>query len=290
MKFSRTLALLAFPAALSLAACGGGSTTGIGNSIGLQQQLRFVNGAPDVPSVDLFFTSSGNVASTTALVPSLTYGGITDFGVEPTTSAQVFIHPAGSATVLGSCAIPQSNNNDKISLVIVDSTTAGTLTCTEFKDFDYTTPGQYRVHHAAARASVANPTFSFGTTSGVAAATFVTAGTATFPGTFFTTPQLAAGSAGVNGPVSGSTPVGFAIGANAQTGTTIATMAQINANRFISPAIFPAVSSTQPDAANTLPGGGFNNGSIFAVDCSATTPQGTACVGGVALIGSFDTK
>jgi len=203
----------------------------------------------------------------------------------------VFIHPAGSATILGSCSIPQMNNNDKITLVVVDSTTAGTLTCTEFKDFDYSAPGQYRVHHAAANASGANPTFSFGSTNGVAAATFVTAGTATFPGTFFTTPQLAAGSVGVNGPVTAGSPVGFAIGANAQTGTTMSTIAQIMASQFISPGLFPAVSATQPDAANTLPGGGFNNGSVFAIDCmGATTPQGTVCAGGVGLIGSFDTK
>src|SRR5471030_545898 len=130
MKFSRTLALMAFPAALSLAACGGGST-GVSNAVGLQSQLRFVNGATDPTgtSVDLFFTSSGTQSSTTALVPALTYGAITDFGVQPVTAAQIFIHTANSATILGSCSLPQPANNEKDTVVIVNSgNTAAPLT------------------------------------------------------------------------------------------------------------------------------------------------------------------
>jgi hypothetical protein len=165
------------------------------------------------------------------------------------------------------------------------------VTCTEFKDFDYTAPGQFRFHHAAAVAAAATPTFSFGVTAGVPAGTFTASGSATFPGSFAANPGFAVGSAGPSGPVTAGTATGFAIGPNAQAGTTVTTIAQMNSSQFIAPAAFPGMSATQPNTANTLPGGGFNNGSIFIIDCNgATTPQGTACVGGVALIGTFDTK
>jgi hypothetical protein len=293
MKFSRTLALLAIPAALSLAACGGGST-GVSNAVGLQSQLRFVNGAtdPSGASVDIFFTSSGTQAATGALVPALSYGSITDFGVQPVTAAQILIHTANSPTILGSCNIPQPANNEKDTVVIVNSGNAtAPLTCTEFKDFDYTAPGQYRFHHAAAVAAAATPSFSFGVTGGVPSATFTAAGAAAFPGSFAANPGFAVGSAGPNGPVTAGPATGFAIGANAQAGTTVTTIAQMNVSQAIAPSPFPGMSASQTDTANTLPGGGFNNASIFIIDCNgATTPQGTACVGGVALIGSFDTK
>jgi len=290
MKFSRTLALLAIPAALSFAACGGGST-GVSNAVGLQAQLRFVNGATDPAgaAVDVFFTSTGNTASTSALVPALGYGMITDFGVQPVTAAQVLLRTPNTTTVLGSCAIPQPANNELNTVVIVNSGVAGTLTCTEFQDFNYSAPGQYRVHDAAAIAAGATPTFSFGLTNGTAAPTFAVVGTATFPGTFSANPQLAAGAVGPNAAV-GAGAVGFAVGANSQAGTTMNTIAQINASQFVTPA-FPTPSAVQPDAANTLPGGGFNNASIFIIDCNAaTTPQGTACAAGVGLVGSFDSK
>ena len=56
MHTTRYLALLALPAALSVAACAGGSST-IGNTagtLGQQSNIRFVNGAPDFASVDFY--------------------------------------------------------------------------------------------------------------------------------------------------------------------------------------------------------------------------------------------
>jgi len=283
----RTLALLAFPAALSLAACGGGST-GVSNAIGLQSQLRFVNGAPGTigADVDVYYTSTGGTASPRALIQGLSYGAITDFNAMPVVAAQVLLRTANTTTVLGSCSIPQPANNEIDTLVIVNSGVAATpLTCTEFMDSVYSAPGQYRVHHAAVTAAATNPTFSFGLTNGVAAATFMVVGTATFPGTFNSNPQLAASPVAPSAAV-GAGPVGFAVGMNAQPGSTMTTVAQINASQFV----FPGTGS-QPDTADTLPGGGFNNGSIFIIDCTtATTSQGSACASGIGLIGSFDTK
>ncbi|GAC1425670.1 MAG: hypothetical protein NVSMB64_32530 [Candidatus Velthaea sp.] len=297
MKLSRALvASLALPAALSLAACGGSSSTAFGNVTGQQSQLRFVNGAPGAAgttnSFDIYYNTTGTSA-TSVPIQTLAYGGISDFSSQVVGAAQIFIRPAGaaatSATLVGSCSLPQTGNNEKDTVVIVNSATpaAGqSVTCALFKDFDFSAAsgGQYRVHHASPAAAVANPTVSFGTTNGAAAATFTVAGTATFPGTTASNPTSTFASVGVNGPVSAATPVGFAIGKNGN--GTASTIAQINANQFVSPG-----TATQPDTANTLPGGGFNNASIFAIDCnSATTPQGSACVAGVGLIGSFDNK
>jgi len=300
MKLSRILlASLALPTALSLAACGGASSTTFGNVTGQQSSIRFVNGATasgGSAAYDVYYNSTGTSATSTPLVSSLSYGGITDFSAQVVGAASIFIRPAGaaatSATLVGSCSLPQTANNQKESVVLVNtgsSSVGGAVACVLFKDFDYSAPGQYRVHHASPAAALTNGTVTFGPTNGVASATFTNVGSATFPGTTVTSPSAGYASVGFNPAVTASTPVGFAIGAatNASTQTTVA---QINANQFVTPA-FPTASATQPDAANTLPGGGFNNASIFAIDCNtATTPQGSACAGGVGLVGSLDSK
>ena len=58
MKLSRLAAFVAVPAALSLAACAGGTSGVIGNSVGTggqQANIRFVDGAPDLgTNIDFF--------------------------------------------------------------------------------------------------------------------------------------------------------------------------------------------------------------------------------------------
>ncbi|GAC1403324.1 MAG: hypothetical protein NVSMB64_04850 [Candidatus Velthaea sp.] len=296
MKISRALvAALALPAAVSLAACGGSSSTTFGNATGQQSQLRFVHGAPggagSTNAVDVYYNTTGTTASSVP-IQTLAYGAISDFSSQVVGASQIFIRAAGSpatsSTIIGSCSLPQTANNEKDTVVLVNSgsaTAGNAITCALFKDFDYSAPGQYRVHHASPAAAAVTPTVSFGTTNGTVSATFTVVGTAVFPGTTLSNASGGFASAGTNGPVSAAAQVGVAIGANTNSGSTNS-LAQIDANQFVSPG-----TTTQPDAADTLPGGGFNNASIFAIDCNtATTPQGSACVGGTGLIGSFDSK
>ncbi len=92
MKLTRLAALVAVPAALSLAACGGGSSGVLGNNVGTGGQtanLRFVNGSPDLGSnVDIYFQATGAAAApgSTANGASTTnvpYGQTTPFFQEP---------------------------------------------------------------------------------------------------------------------------------------------------------------------------------------------------------------
>ena len=94
MKLLRLAAIVAVPAALSLAACSGGSSGVIGNNVGTggqQANIRFVNGAPDLGSnVDIYFQATGAGApsapasSTTA---NVAYGVVTPFIQEAPTAA-----------------------------------------------------------------------------------------------------------------------------------------------------------------------------------------------------------
>lgn len=281
MKLSRgLLASFALPAALSLAACGGGSTT-FNNATSTTSSVRFVNGAPALGSVDVYFTSSGTTASSTPLLAALAYAQISDFSSQNSASATIVLRPAGSAataTPSGGCTVPQLSNNGKYSVVFFAGGAGQPATCGVYQDFDYSAAGQYRVHHASpAAATAGNSTISFGLTNGTAQPTFTIAGTAAFPGN---SGVVSLTSVGVQNAVAAGTPVGFAIGASGQTGATATTLAQVNANQIVAPGGTANVTAS-PDTANTLPGGGFNNASIFAID----TPTG-----GTQLIASFDSK
>lgn len=292
MTFSRAVAaMLALPAALSLAACGGGST-GTSNLTSAQASIRFIAGSPDLGSVDLYFVSTGTGRGSQPTYSNLTYGSITDFSTQTAAAGQALLYAPGTTTTAlpVPCQIPQLANNAKYSVVLSGSVAARTVQCTLFQDFDYNGNGQVRVHHAspaaAAAAAFGSSTVAFGFYAPpVPGPTVPVAGQAQFPG--FTTPsgtqQPSFFSTGVTS-VNSSAPVGVAVGPNA-TGT-FTPLLRINASQFVAPG-----TTTQPDTAGTLPGGGFNNASVFVIDCTtATTPQGTACASGAGLIGSFDTK
>lgn len=295
MKATRALvALLTIPAALSLAACGGGSS-GVSNITGQAASIRFVDGSPDAGTVDLYYVPTGQTRGATPTVANAAFGTIGDFQTEALTAGQVFVYPAGTSTTpLGiSCNVPQLANNAKYSVVISGQVAKGTAQCTLFQDFDYTANGQVRVHHAspaAAAAGLSTVAFGFYTPPFVPTATIGVAGTATFPG--FTAPggppQASFASTGVTNVTTTTSPIGVAIGQNPASATnTFNGIAAIDAAKFVNPG-----TATQSNTAGTIPGGGFNNASIFAVDCgtNASTPQGSACTSGVGLIGTFDSK
>lgn len=288
MKIFRAfVALLALPAALSLAACGGGST-GIAQATGATSNIRYVNGAPGT-NYDVYFTSTGTATSTTAAFSGLNYGTASDFQSQPATSATVNFRTSGSAGTVaaaGGCSIPQMSSGNNYSVVIENG--SGTVSCTLFQDNLYSATGQYRFHNASQNATSAlgagSGGFAFGVTNGVGlpqpAVPYASGDIATFPGIVPTQTQFQLVNAVT--AVTASTPVGFAIGTTPPNGTTtFAATAAVNANQFQTP-LASAGTVAFPDTANTLPGGGYNNGSIFVIDASGTP--------GYELIGTFDSK
>jgi len=288
MKLSRALvAMFALPVALSLAACGG--SAGVSNAVGSQSNLRFVNGSPDAGTVDIYYVPTGTAKNSSPSYSAAAYGTITNFMTEPAVAAQVFFYPTGTTTtpLTVSCAVPQSSSGQNYTVVLAGKVANSTLQCAIFQDGLYSAPGQYRVHHASPAAAAAGlATVGYGVTAGTAA-TYNQVGTTSFPNTnnvvstafFSITPSPA---------VTANTATTFDVGAATQNGSSATTLLSINASQLVTPG-----ATSQPDTGNTLPSsaGTYNNASIFAIDCTgATTPEGTVCVDGAGLIGSFDSK
>jgi hypothetical protein len=289
MKISRALlALFALPVALSLAACSGGSA-GISNAVGSQSNFRFVNGSPDAGTVDIYYVPTGTTKNSSPSYSAAAYGLISNFTTEPAVAAQVFFYPTGTTTtpLSASCAIPANSSGQNYTVVLAGRVANSTLQCVIFQDGLYSASGQYRVHHASPAAAAAGlGTIGYGVTPGVAAS-FTQVGTTSFPNTnntvsttfFSITPSPA---------VTADAQTTFDVGAATTTGSPATTLLSIDASQLVTPG-----ATGQPDTGNTLPSsaGTYNNASIFAIDCTgATTPEGTACVDGAGLIGSFDSK
>lgn len=285
MHLSRLAALVAIPAALSLAACGGGSSGLLSPAlgpVGQQGLVRFVQGSPQDRSVDLYMVSSGGTPGTSPLT-TISYGAATDFTAFATTAYTLQVRPAGSGTsgtLLASCPIPQLANNAKYSIVLAHSSLAGgAMDCVLFQDMDYTATAQYRFHDAATALGTGS-SVGFGTIAAASAppgTPFVVQGNAALGGLAMTpsggqflqvTPVQIQG-----GTTSSST---FAVGANATAGTT------------------ESSTTTLAGGSITGPGGASAPGtSIFAINCAGapSLPSGVTCgANGVALIGQLDTK
>jgi hypothetical protein len=293
MKFSRLAALVAVPAALSLAACGGGSSGVLGSGIGTggqQANIRFVNGSPDLGSnIDIYLQATGAAAPSAPAAPSTTnmpYGETSLFFAEPTTAFVAVVRPTGASsgsTALDglACPIPQLATNAKYT-VVISGTNANGHTCRLFQDFDYSTTPQYRVHDAA---SSLGASVAYGTTNGSTPATFNAANTATLgnsaltSGVGYTQVQPA-------GPIQNPTsdPV-FVIGT--QSGSNIAATDSLDAK-----SLFASGSLAQPDTAGSLNFPSTAGTSVFAIDCtpaSVAALPGVQCNSGAALVGTFDT-
>ncbi len=293
MKFTRIAALVAVPAALSLAACGGGSAGVFGNPIGTggqQANIRFVNGSPDLGSnVDFYFQATGAAApgspasTTTANVP---YAQVTPFVAESPTAATVTLRAAGASAsgpaLLGlACPIPQLANNAKYTVVVAGTAATGHQ-CLLFQDFDYSLAAQYRVHNGSvnAPATLAYTTSSTGTAPGTAV-TYNGQQVATKGGSASYTQVQPAGPIGN----AASNPA-FVIGPNTGA-STFPVLDSLNAS-----SLFASGSQAQPDTAGTLNYGSTAGTSLFAIDCTAAavaTLPGVQCNSGTALIGTFDT-
>ncbi len=293
MTLTRLAALVAVPAALSLAACGGGSSGVIGNTVGTGGQtanIRFVNGSPDLGSnIDVYLNATGAAAASAPAAPSTTnmpYGQTSLFVQEPNVAYTAVVRATGasssSAALAGlACPIPQLATNGKYTVVI--SGNGGAHTCRLFQDFDYATGVQYRVHDAASSlgASIAYGSSTTGTPAPYSSSNVATLGAdATQPAATFTQVQPA-------GPIQNPTSdVSFAIGPNTA-GATIAATDTLDAKN-----LFSSGSLAQPNSAGTLNYPSTAGTSLFAIDCttaSVASLPGVQCNSGAALIGTFDT-
>jgi len=288
MKLSRALvAMFALPVALSLAACGG--SAGVSNAVGSQSNFRFVNGSPDAGTVDIYYVPTGTAKNSSPSYSSAAYGTITNFQTEPAVAAQVFFYPTGTTTspLDASCAIPSNSSGQNYTVVLAGQVGKNTLQCVIFQDGLYSAPGQYRIHHASPAAAAAGlATVGYGVSAGVSP-TYTQVGTASFPNTNNTV-SASFFSIAPSAAVTANTATTFDVGASTQTGSTSTTLLSLNASQLVTPG-----ATAQPDTGNTLPSsaGTYNNASIFAIDCTgAATPEGSACVDGAGLIGSFDSK
>ena len=174
----RLSAPFAFAVASALAACGNNSTV-VSSSAAptpapIQSNLRFVNGAPDLGSVDFYFEATGVTASAPAgtSTTDVAYAVVTPFVAESPGAGTVVVRAAGSSASSApldnlSCPIPQMVLNQTYT-VVVSGIGSGNHRCVLFQDIVYTTTPEYRVHDAAlgAPSSVAYGTYSAGTTAG----------------------------------------------------------------------------------------------------------------------------
>lgn len=299
MKAHRLAALIAVPATLLLSACGGGSSgIGGGGIPGQQGNVRFVNGYVGTGNVtgsyDIYFQATGSAAPSSPLIGALPYGEASDFKPLPNVSGDVIVQTAGGgapstgAAHVALCPVPQFSNNTNYSIVIAND--LNTVNCLLFQDSNYNgSANQYRFHDASHNAAT--------TIGGTVAQGVTTAPGAPGVSTFAVlgTTQIGAAATG-NGTQTGypvispstmasTTGVSFAIGPDS--GATATATTTLDAQYLMLPG-----SNSQPNTSDNfvLPSGSYAGASIYAIDCGTTAlPTGSHCVGGVGLIGVFDT-
>ena len=290
MNITRIVALLAAPAAISLAACGGGSTATIANVSGNTANVRFVNGTPGQGAFDIYVQATGSAAPTTPIVQNIAYAVASDYITQPAVAATILVQAAGGPAPGGgaqraSCPIPQLASNGKYSIVIANA--SGTLNCALFQDFDYTAAPQYRVHDASPNGGAALGFGVIASSNAPAGTPFTVQGSAPL-GNFAASGAGAAQSytqAQPNALAASPTSVTFAVGA-ATSGTTPA-IATIDSKYLFAPN-----GTTQPNASGALNVTGTAGSSIFALDCTAAAiaavPHATCSASGTTLVGYTD--
>lgn len=289
MKLRPSAALLAVTAAVSLAACGGGSTATIANVAGNQAQLRVVNGVPGVGPLDVYLQTTGSTSPSNPIIGALAYATASDFLAEPAAAATLLAQSAGGQSPgagghpVVTCTLPQLGINAKYSIVLVN--VGGALNCELFQDFDYNGAPQYRAHDASPNSALAGGA-GFGTIAAPSAP----------PGTPFT-PQVA-GPQGTLAFTAGGSATGF-------TAAQPVTISQFSGSISFAvgssssgsqPAlatldsryIFGPNGTTQPNSGGGLNASGSAGTSIFAIDCTGAVASNVPCTNGIALVGYTD--
>src|ERR1700737_2307255 len=151
MKLPRIAAFLAIPTALSLTACGGGSTSPfVNNATQGAAQVRFVQGDPKIGALDIYFYQSSGAPTTSTAFANLAFGEASDYQQQTAVPNTLVARVAGSASssaAVTACNLPAITNVN-YSVVIADQN--GTPNCMVFQDQNYSGTAQYRFHHSAA--------------------------------------------------------------------------------------------------------------------------------------------
>ncbi|MBV9440774.1 MAG: DUF4397 domain-containing protein [Candidatus Eremiobacteraeota bacterium] len=265
-----------------LAACNGngfnlGTTTG---GTGLNSTVRFLNGSPDVGTVDAYFGAT----NTSAAASALAYGAVSAYVSYPTQAFNVIITASGTTTQKLTCTTALLGIY-RYTIVIAGRAANGTgtstgLQCQVFAEVPQAIPsGQeaLAVHHAApAFAAGGNATLTFGTYTPGQSTYSAPAASATFNGTLTTNATV------------GSTVYAILPGVTSGNGEGVYVAKQTStAPSTVYATILPSQAATggaagpgTNDVGNYLPSSTSSLFDVYAVDA--------ATAGNVALIAALD--
>jgi hypothetical protein len=279
-----------------LCACGGSGSTapaipvaGLPGTSAQAPNVRFVNGDLRIGAVDL---SVQPPPTSTVTVSHLPYAQATDF-IAFANFATVTVRPGGSGpfgAVLAVCVLPQLANGTAYSVVIADRN--GVPSCMVFSDANYTVPGQYRMHYAAADAAIVN----FGLGSIAYAVSTAVGGPLLMEGivplgAFVQTQNVPTSTRTLGNQVL-SGGVAWAIARVTSPGAALVPLTELGLAGVFQPGTF-----VQPDPSGLLPFQTFIGVSLYAIDCTTLAigmlPGSNLITCGpasIALIGVFDTR
>ncbi|MGD1068492.1 MAG: DUF4397 domain-containing protein, partial [Vulcanimicrobiaceae bacterium] len=146
---SLRLATLFAVSTLALAACGGNGSSVVNTGVSAQDaQVRFLNAAPDLATINYLFWPSSGTRPTSPAAQNFAYGAITAFaGYTVGTYNFEVDNPTSGTTDLPVCSIPTLNGGQNYTIVVAGSGTKHT--CLVFNDEVYTNTGAVRLHHAS---------------------------------------------------------------------------------------------------------------------------------------------
>ncbi len=225
VKRLRRLGFLCAVGAVVLSGCNSGND--IISTTTPTSAIRYLNGSPDLGSVDVYVTAATGTPSTTALA----YGALDAYADITSKAYTIIVTATGapSSTKL-TCTLPALAANTRYTLVIAGKVAGGTsatgLQCQLFPETVYSLPPsqfQLAVHHASPGANAASlSTVSFGLYSAGTTNYQLPSGTATFVSTL--TSGTATGSA-TNALVQAvSTAPGLGVYVSTQTGVAPTTV------------------------------------------------------------------
>lgn len=221
----RRLGFLCAVGAVVLSGCNSGNN--IISTTTPTSAIRFLNGSPDVGTVDVYLTAASGTPSATALV----YGALNVYADLTSKAYTVIVTATGAPTSTKlTCTVPALAANTRYTVVIAGKVAGGAtatgLQCQVFAETVYSLPAnqfQLAVHHASPGANAAGiSTFSFGLYSAGTTNYQIPSGTATFVSTL--TSGAAVGVA-TNALVQAvQTAPGLGVYASTQTGTAPTTV------------------------------------------------------------------
>ncbi|HTW86056.1 MAG TPA: DUF4397 domain-containing protein [Candidatus Sulfotelmatobacter sp.] len=288
------LATLLAVSTLALAACGGNGSSVVNTGVSAQDaQVRFLNAAPDLATINYLFWPSSGTRPTTPAASNFAYGAITAFaGYSVGTYNFEVDNPSSGTTDLPVCSIPTLNGGQNYTIVVAGS--GANHTCLVFNDEAYTNTGAARLHHASPALNATGVSnISWGAdANGVPATTLIS--TTSYPASATTVEPVVPVGDVVSSQ--GTGVVEYSVGpspGNATTPTAGSPLTPTYNVQASSAIVGGTQPPTQPDTTGAIPPIGVTNYtgvSLFAIDC-VTAPTGASpCVGGTTVLAVFDNK